>query len=213
MVHSTNRIWATSLGRIHTNSPISSARIPPPHLERPVGRFTEGRIRNLLRSYGLVAEGVQRHRGSPPRLYTRFVAPAKHSEASALAGIAFAWHLVSEEPVRNAWRTLPTLEFGESLCEAFELFRLMVPGATLNLDRFILLVMALAERQLTVGHCGQCHALILLDPLGAKRLLCVWCEGEPSGPGPISVNSEEAVEGDAPGTEGGRRRAKQQSLF
>jgi hypothetical protein len=64
-------------------------------------------------------------------------------------------------------------EFGESLCEAFELFRLIVPGATLNLDRCILLVMALTERQLTVGRCSQCQAVILLDPLGAKRSLCV----------------------------------------
>lgn len=89
----------------------------------------------------------------------------------------------------------------------------MVPGATLNLDRFVLLVMALAERQLTVGHCGQCRALILLDPLGAKRLLCVWCEGEPSDPAPVSGDLEAADLQEVSGTEGGRRRGKQQSLF
>src|SRR6185437_619018 len=180
---------------------------------RALTRFTDGRIRNLLRSYGLVAEGVQRHRGSPPRLYTKFMAPAKHSEASALAGIALTRHLLPEEPVRNAWRTLPSLEFGENLCEAFELFRLMVPGATLNLDRFIILVMALAERHLTVGHCGQCRALILLDPLGAKRLLCNWCEGEPSKAPLICGDSEAPDLQDDSGTEGSRRRGKQQSLF
>ena len=180
---------------------------------RAFTRFTDGRIRNLLRSYGLVADGVQRHRGSPPRLYTRFMAPAKHSEASALAGIAFTYHLVPEEPVRNAWRTLPSLEFGENLCEAFELFRLMVPGATLNLDRFILLVMALAERQLTVRHCGQCRALILLDPLGVKRLLCVFCEGGPSDLAPVSGDLEVADLQEVSGTEGGCRRGRQQSLF
>lgn len=181
---------------------------------RALTRFTEGRIRNLLRSYGLATDGVRRHRGSPPRLYTRFMIPAKHSEASALAGVAFAWHLVPEEPVGNAWRTLPSLEFGENLCEAFELFRLMVPGATLNLDRFILLVMALAERQLTVGHCDHCRALILLDPLGLKRRLCVWCEREPSNMAQVPGNSEAAdFQEETLGTEGGRRRGKQQSLF
>jgi hypothetical protein len=138
----------------------------------------------------------------------------KHSEASALAGLALAWHLVPEEPTRNARRTLPSLEFGESLCEAFELFLLIVSGATLNLDRFILLVMALSERQLTVGRCGQCCATILLDPLGAKRRLCVSCERQPS-PGPAAFQDFEAaaLPEDVPGTEGGRRRGKQQKLF
>ena len=180
---------------------------------RAFTRFTEGRIRNLLRSYGLAADGVHRYRGSPPRLYSRLVVPKNHSEASALAGIALNWHLVPAEPVPNAWRTLPSLEFGETLCDAFELFRLMIPGGTLNLDRYILLVMALAERQLTVGHCSHCRALILLDPLGAKRRICVHCEKYPS---PVSQDSTDPQDGalsdEAPET-GGGRRGKQQKLF
>lgn len=178
---------------------------------RAFTHLTEGRIRNLLRSYGLAADGLHRYRGSPPRLYTKFMTPAKHSEASALAGLAFIWHLVPEEPVRNAWRVLPSLDFGEGLCEAFELFRLMIPGATLNLDRFILLVMALAERHLTVGHCSHCRALILLDPLGVKRRSCVSCEKYPSPA--TSAHPEAAVSPDGAQVEGGAQRAKQQKLF
>ena len=180
---------------------------------RAFTRFTEGRIRNLLRSYGLASDGVHRYRGSPPRLYTRLVVPKKHSEASALAGLAFIWHLVPEQPVPNAWRMLPSLDFGEAVCDAFELFRHMIPGGTLNLDRFILLVMALAERQLTVGHCSHCRALILLDPLGAKRRICVHCEKYPSPVAPGSLDPQaEALADDAPQT-GGSRRGKQQKLF
>jgi hypothetical protein len=180
---------------------------------RAFTRFTEGRIRNLLRSYGLASDGLHRYRGSPPRLYARLVVPKNHSEASALAGIAFIWRLVPEEPVPNAWRTLPSLDFGETVCDAFELFRHMIPGGTLNLDRFILLVMALAQRQLTVGHCSHCRALILLDPLGAKRRICVHCEKYPSPVAPDSFDPEaEASSDDAPET-GGGRRGKQQKLF
>jgi hypothetical protein len=179
---------------------------------RAFTRFTEGRIRNLLRSYGLAADGLHRYRGSPPRLYTKFMTPAKHSEASALAGLAFIWHLVPEEPVRNACRTLPSLDFGENICEAFELFRLMIPGATLNLDRFILIVMALAERHLTVGHCSHCRALILLDPLGAKRRICVSCEKYPSPVAPLDPQAAASPD-DAAQIEGGGQRAKQQKLF
>ena len=180
---------------------------------RAFTRFTEGRIRNLLRSYGLASDGLHRYRGSPPRLYSRLVVPKNHSEASALAGIAFVWHLVPEERVPNAWRTLPSLDFGEILCDAFELFRLMIPGGILNLDRFILLVMALAERQLTVGHCSHCRALILMDPLGAKRRICVHCEKYPSPVAPGSLDPEaESSSDDAPGA-GGGRRGRQQKLF
>ena len=179
---------------------------------RAFTHFTEGRIRNLLRSYGLATDGVHRHRGSPPRLYSRFMVPAKHSEASALAGLALVWHLVPEDPVPNSWRTLPSLDFGENLCDAFELSRLMIPGATLNVDRFILLVLALAERQLTVGHCSQCRALILLDPLGAKRRICVSCERDPSPPANSLDPQAAGMADDAPEASGGRR-AKQQKLF
>lgn len=80
---------------------------------RAFTRFTEGRIRNLLRSYGLNTDGLHRRRGSPPRLYTKFMAPKKHSEASALAGLAFTWHLIPADPIVNAWRTLPSLDLGE----------------------------------------------------------------------------------------------------
>jgi hypothetical protein len=181
---------------------------------RAFTRFTEGRIRNLLRSYGLATDGVRRYRGSPPRLYTRLMVPKNHSEASALAGIACVSHLVPEDPMPNAWRALPSLDFGESVCEAFELSRLMIPGATLNLDRFILLIMALAQRQLAVGHCSHCRALILLDPLGAKRRICVSCERDPS---PLAVDSQEpeaaALPEDEPETAGAGRRGKQQKLF
>ena len=181
---------------------------------RAFTRLTDGRIRNLLRSYGLATDGVRRHRGRPPRLYTRFMPPSKHSEASGLAGLALVWHLVPDEPVRNASRTLPSLEFGESLCEAFELFRLIVPRATLNLDRCILLVMALAERQLTVGRCSQCPAVVLLDPLGAKRSLCVSCERQPVPLAAASPNPEAApLPNSDLETYGGRRRGRQQTLF
>jgi len=95
----------------------------------------------------------------------------------------------------------------------YELFRLMIPGATLNLDRFILLVLALAERQLTVGHCSHCRALILLDPLGVKRRICVHCEKYPSPVVADAVDRQAEASPDDPPETGGGRRGKQQKLF
>jgi hypothetical protein len=108
---------------------------------------------------------------------------------------------------------LPSLEFGEAISEAFELFRLVVPGATLNLDRMILLVMALAERQLTVAHCSQCRATILLDPLGAKRRRCVSCERQPLPVATLSLDTEVAEFSEGAGQGGTGGRGRQHSLF
>lgn len=136
------------------------------------------RVRNLIRSYGGGVKGLQRHRGSPPYNYSRLLAPALHSEASALAGIVLLWRLIPPDLVTNARRTLPSLELGEQLCKAFELFCHVVPGCAMTMDRLILLTLALAERQLLVGHCRECNAAILVDPTDLLREHCLWCQRE-----------------------------------
>lgn len=137
---------------------------------------TIDRVRKLRTSYGDDLKGLQRHRGSPPHSYSKLLMPHLHSEASALAGIVILWRLIPREPVTNARRTLPSVELGEALCKAFELFCHIVPGCAMTMDRLILLTLALAERQLTVGHCRECNASILSDPIDLPRELCLWCQ-------------------------------------
>ena len=137
---------------------------------------TIDRVRNLLASYGDDLQGLQRHRGTPPYSYSKLLAPALHSEASALAGIVLLWRLIPAEPVANARERLPSVELGEALCKAFELFSHIVPGCAMTMDRLILLTVALAERQLTFGHCRECNAAILIDPTDLPREFCLWCQ-------------------------------------
>ncbi len=141
---------------------------------------TDDRVRNLLCSYGDELKRPPRHRGTPPYNPQKLVNPERHSEASALAGIVILWRLIPPERVPKARETLPCVELGEQLCKAFELFRIVVPGCTMTMDRLILLTMALAERQLTLGHCRECNAAILLDPTDIARELCQWCEKDRS---------------------------------
>ncbi len=135
--------------------------------------LTDERVRNLLHSYGVTA--LPRHRGAAPTSCAVFFRLALHPEASALAALARIWKLVPATPVRNARKVLPGLEWGESLCEAFEFFRAVVPRGMLTVDQFILLTAALAEGKLAVAHCAQCQAAILIDPLEVQLLRCRMC--------------------------------------
>ena len=172
--------------------------------------LTDERVRNLLHSYGLGS--VQRHRGSPPTCCTVFFRMANHPEASALGALARLWNLVPATPIRDARKTLPGLEWGEGLCEAFEFYHAVVPRGVLSVNQFILLVFALAEGRLVVAHCAQCQASILIDPLAAQRLRCRMCEA----PAPCARSSRRGQEEHAP--EGGfvgdvGLAGDQQSLF
>lgn len=171
--------------------------------------LTDERVRNLLHSYGVTA--LPRHRGAAPTSCAVFFRLALHPEASALAALARMWKLVPASPVRNARKVLPGLEWGESLCEAFEFFHTVVPRGMLTVDQFILLTLALAEGKLAVAHCAQCQAAILIDPLEVQLLRCRMC----AQPAPFSSrhrvpqtsDSPEAMPGGDDGT------GDQQSLF
>jgi hypothetical protein len=136
------------------------------------------RIRNLFHSYVGMQKGARRHRGPSPRRVAAFLrSPALRSEASAIGGLARAVELIPREPLRNAKKTLPSLELGERVCHTFELYQHLVPGARFTLDQFILLVVALAEAQdLIIRHCTDCHGALLVDPLSTSRRQCPTCK-------------------------------------
>ena len=171
--------------------------------------LTDERVRNLLHSYGVTA--LPRHRGAAPTSCAVFFRLALHPEASALAALARIWKLVPASPVRNARKVLPGLEWGESLCEAFEFFHTVVPRGTLTVDQFILLTLALAEGKLAVAHCAQCEAAILIDPLEVQLLRCRMC-AQPALRGPRRRMQNVTDPSEAPlGVDAGT--GDQQSLF
>lgn len=140
--------------------------------------LTGERIRNLCRSYNPSLNGARRHRGPAPRRIASFLrSPLLRSEASALGGLIYALRVIPRQPIPNARRVLPSVDVGERLVAAFELYRRIVPSAKVAMDQFILLVITLAEgAELEVSHCGQCHGALLLDRLGIGRRVCPSCK-------------------------------------
>jgi hypothetical protein len=143
------------------------------------------RVRNLFHSYEESLEGARRRRGPSPRRIASYLrSPALRAEASAAGGLACVLGVVPESPIRNAKKTLPSVESGERLCHAYELYRQIVPEARLTMDQLIILVIALSEQEdLEIAHCRNCNGALLVDRLGASRRLCLACRqvaGQPS---------------------------------
>jgi len=140
-------------------------------------------VRNLYSSYIKdQSSPPARRRGPPPTnplVFLRYV--HLRDEASTLAGLAYQFGLVPEEPVSNARRVLARLEVGEKLCEAYELFQHLLPSATFGMEQYMILLFALAERtELTLDFCEGCKGVLLVDPLGRSRRMCSRCRNERS---------------------------------
>jgi hypothetical protein len=139
--------------------------------------LTGERVRNLYQSYATSLKLKHRRRGPSPTRTLSFVrSPLLHSEASALAGLAYRMRVIPAEPIQNPQAVLAGLELGERMCRTFELYRHVVGGATLTMEHFILLVFALAERAtLELGRCEVCQGALIVDRLGTDRRVCPPC--------------------------------------
>ena len=146
--------------------------------------LSELRIRNLCKFYDPTWVGRPRHRGPAPTRAEAFLrSPVLRSEASAIGGLAYALGVVPKASGSRVRARAADIETGERLCDAFELYRRMVPGARFTMNQFLLLVAALAEgSDLELGCCSECRGALLVDPLGIKRRLCIACRDTPSEP-------------------------------
>lgn len=134
-------------------------------------------VRNLYRSYTVSMKLKRRRRGPSPTRTLNFVqSPLLHSEASALAGLAYRMRVIPVQPIPKPEVVLVGLDVGERMCRTFELYRHVVGGATLTMEHFILLVFALAERTtLELGRCEMCQGVLIVDRLGTTRRCCPPC--------------------------------------
>lgn len=92
------------------------------------------------------------------------------------AAICRSFDVLPNEAFRNPERTLPSVERGELLCEAYEWFRFDVPETRLTLEHGLLLLNELMRAELVrLGTCKTCRGVILLDRLSKGRLQCMFC--------------------------------------
>ena len=136
------------------------------------------RVRNLFHSYQESLGSARRRRGPSRRQVSSFLtSPTLRDEASAAGGLAYVLGVVGESTPVPGMKVLLTLESGGRLCDAFDLYREVMPDARLTLDQLIVLVNALTQgEELEIGHCAECHGTLIVDRLGIGRRICLACK-------------------------------------
>jgi hypothetical protein len=148
---------------------------------RTISRWTQlsgHRIRQLYKSYSSKQhKRVTRHRGmSPYKLEMIMSSPRLRCEGAMFAAICRSLEVLPDDRLGDPERTLPGVERGELLCEAFEWFCFDAPDTKLTLEHGLLVINELARGELVrLGACRTCRGVILLDRLSTGRLDCVFC--------------------------------------
>jgi hypothetical protein len=142
--------------------------------------LTDDRIRKLYRSYIAddAGNGIARHRGKSPQQIAFFTrTPHMRQEAAVLASMCYLLGVMPASKVADASRTVPGMQRGEALCEAFETYRRLVPAARISFEHAVFLVTALASgEELRATPCADCTGLIVIDRFGAAGRHCLACE-------------------------------------
>jgi hypothetical protein len=147
--------------------------------------LTDDRIRKLYRSYICDDDGAMpaRHRGKSPQQPTFFIrTPQMRQETSVLASICYLLGVMPPNRVADAQRSLPGMQRGEALCEAFEHYRRQVPAPRISFEHAVYLVTALARGdELRAISCADCNGLIVVDRFATHVRRCLACEDSRQG--------------------------------
>lgn len=136
------------------------------------------RIRALYRSYATQDHAtVKRRRGlSPYRLDIVLSSTRLRLEAAIFAGLCKSLDVLPKESLHEPERSLPTLDRGELLCNAYAWFRVEIPSAKLTLEQGLLVLNELARGEhINLASCRSCGGVILSDRLSHGRLECAFC--------------------------------------
>jgi hypothetical protein len=157
--------------------------------------LSDDRIRKLYRSYMSHARReLPRHRGKSPHQIAYFTrSPRLQEEAAILASVLSLLGLVpapAAAPVAPAAAApavrstatsaaaLPGLARGELLCQAFEVFRLLLPSAQISFEHAVFLAGALVRAdQLRLGSCCECGGLMVTERFPLRAARCHRCSG------------------------------------
>jgi hypothetical protein len=141
--------------------------------------LSDDRIRKLYRSYMSDAQRhLPRHRGKSPHQIAYFTRSLRlQQETAVLASVLSLLGVICPSgPVTAA--ALPGLTRGELLCQAFEVFRLLLPSAQISFEHAVFLTTALARgEQLRLGGCSDCGALMVTERFALRSTRCPHCAG------------------------------------
>ena len=160
--------------------------------------LSDDRIRKLYRSYMSQARReLPRHRGKSPHQIAFFTRSQRLQEESAvlasvlsllgaLPGVAAAGAAAAGVAVGAAGTAAaaagdgadgsPALTRGELLCQAFEVFRLLLPSAQISFEHAVFFASSLARGdQLRLGPCCDCGSLMVAERFPLRAARCHRC--------------------------------------
>jgi hypothetical protein len=119
-----------------------------------------------------MADAEDGFRGPAPKSFLPFFRSAlKASHAAMFVGIH---RMVGIAALK------PSLEGGEKLCEAYEIYREWEPDAHLEFDYGVLLATGATKGdEIELTNCAGCTCALLVDKLKIPQLRCARCRSKP----------------------------------
>ena len=157
------------------------------HTIRAWTGLSDDRIRKLYRSYlcDSRAKPVIRHRGKSPQQAGFFMRTARaRQEAALLASLCCLVGALPAAPAPELLGTLPSLGRGELLCQAFAVYRSLVPESMLSFEHAVFLLTALVRGdELVLSACRECSARLIIDRWSLRAPCCSVCAPPARQPG------------------------------
>lgn len=129
----------------------------------------------------------ERLRGPSPSSFHVFFSSARTSNQAAL--------FVCICRIVGAAKALASLENGERLCEAFEIYREWEPQAEFEFEQAVLLMTGTVQAEkIELGFCSSCDRALLIDKFDNARSTCPRCRRGRSGkPASARKKGDESV--------------------
>ena len=154
-----------------------------------IGHYTglsSDRIRKAYASY-VMDYGrntlPRRKRGRPPSRIRHFLkTPQQHRESTILAALFMHAGLLARDASSrfHVPRGLARLTVGKRLCDAYEMYRHVVPNGQITLEVAAALLRAIGETQdLIMACCGCCMALYVQDAYALDYGRGPFCDWSP----------------------------------
>src|ERR1700722_10796303 len=149
------------------------------HTIRTWTGLSDDRIRKLYRSYlcDSPATPLIRHRGKSPQQIGFFMRTGRaRQEAAMLASLCRLVGILPEAPAPELIKALPSLGRGELLCQAYSVYRGMVPQACISFEHAVFLLTALVRGdELVLSACRDCAAVLIVDRWSLRSARCAQC--------------------------------------
>jgi hypothetical protein len=141
--------------------------------------LSDDRIRKLYRSYlcESPAKPLIRHRGKSPQQAGFFMRTARaRQEAAVLASLCCLVGALPFAPAPELLGSLPSLGRGELLCQAYGVYRVLMPESMISFEHAVFLLTALVRGdELVLSACRECNAVLIIDRWSLRAPRCALC--------------------------------------